>query len=68
MSEPHPMTALLELAGRRIIAWIGFQALMLGPHWVVCNANTRFGKWCLRHAGAYAYPHHPASTDEHTEG
>jgi hypothetical protein len=41
------MTALLD--------WIGFQLLHWLPLDIGCNPNHAFGRWCLRHAGAWAY-------------
>lgn len=35
--------------------WIGYQLIMLLPYRIGCNAKTRFGSWCLRHAGEWAY-------------
>ena len=41
-----------------MLDWLGYQFLMHGPHRIVCNPYTRFGTWCLRHAGAWAYRDH----------
>lgn len=49
--------------------WLAFQFLMYGPHRVVCNADTRFGAWCLRGAGGWAYrDHKQLNTIDRPEG
>jgi hypothetical protein len=45
------MTSLLD--------WIGFQFLRWLPLDIGCNPNHAFGRWCLRHAGAWAYRDEP---------
>lgn len=38
--------------------WLAYQILMYGPDRHVLNADTRFGCWCLRGAGRWAYRDH----------
>ena len=35
--------------------WLGYVLAVYGPLRLTCNPDTRFGAWCLRHAGAWAY-------------
>jgi len=42
-----------------MLDWIGWMLLMHGPFRIVCNPRTRFGSWCLRRAGSYAYKDEP---------
>lgn len=35
--------------------WIGYMLLVYGPWRITCSANNALGRWCLEHAGSYAY-------------
>lgn len=38
-----------------MLDWIGYQLLVHGPWRITCDPDTRFGAWCLRRAGNFAY-------------
>lgn len=35
--------------------FIGFMFVMYGPWRITCSADNALGRWCLRHAGGWAY-------------
>jgi hypothetical protein len=35
--------------------WIGYILVAYGPYKITTNPYTRFGRWCLSHAGGWAY-------------
>ncbi len=37
--------------------YIGFLLVVYGPWKLTCDPDTAFGRWCLSHAGAWAYSH-----------
>jgi hypothetical protein len=38
--------------------WLGWMLLMYGPFRYTGDAGSRFGAWCLRRAGNWAYRDH----------
>ncbi|WP_022723395.1 hypothetical protein [Rhodopseudomonas sp. B29] len=38
-----------------VLDWIGYQLLIRGPWRITCDPSTRFGAWCLSHAGGHVY-------------
>jgi hypothetical protein len=40
----------------RFLNWLGFVAVMYGPHRITVSADNPIGRWCLPRAGAHAYP------------
>jgi hypothetical protein len=45
--------------------WLGYQLVMHGPGRITCSANNAIGRWCLQHAGAWAYPEQAWSNTRH---